>query len=190
MPSDLHLQSLLIDDGDLTNPTDSARWMAWILEQVQVAANLGAEHARVIAGKTVGPGSVSLAAERVLEVAAVAKRIGVRVSVENWFDVLGTPEAMNEFLDLCGDEVAFNVDLGNWPSPQKYEWLPQVFGRASLCHAKCEFLPDGAVDLVDYHRCLGFAKASGYQGPLTIVNGGSGNEWDALRKTVAAIQAA
>ena len=46
------IQTLLIDDGDITNPETRVRDMEWIESWIEVAALLGAEHARVIAGKS------------------------------------------------------------------------------------------------------------------------------------------
>jgi sugar phosphate isomerase/epimerase len=187
IPDGLTVQSFLIDEGDLTGD-DWPKWMDWIREQILVAKSLNARHARVIAGKTTGPEKVIQSAERMLDLAEFAAEHGIRITVENWFDLLGNPESMIQFLDLVGPKIGFNIDLGNWPTPQKYEWLPQVFDRAELCHAKCEFLPSGEVDMDDYGRCLQMAIEASYDGPLTIVNGGSNNEWDAIRKTVAAIR--
>ena len=45
------LQTLLIDDGDITDPVNRRRDIAWIGRWIDVAASLGAERARVIAGK-------------------------------------------------------------------------------------------------------------------------------------------
>jgi hypothetical protein len=45
------LQTLLIDAGDITHPEHGARDTAWIASWIQIANELGAENARVIAGK-------------------------------------------------------------------------------------------------------------------------------------------
>jgi sugar phosphate isomerase/epimerase len=47
----VYLFSLLIDDGDLTHPEHHARDRDWIGGWIDTAAALGAERARVIAGK-------------------------------------------------------------------------------------------------------------------------------------------
>ena len=45
------IQTLLIDDGDITNPATRARDLTWIASSIEAAALLGAENARAIAGK-------------------------------------------------------------------------------------------------------------------------------------------
>ena len=45
------LQTLLIDDGDISHPEHGARDTAWIASWIEIANQLGAENARIIAGK-------------------------------------------------------------------------------------------------------------------------------------------
>ncbi len=45
------IQTLLIDDGDITNSATRSRDMAWMNKWIGVSARLGTIHARAIAGK-------------------------------------------------------------------------------------------------------------------------------------------
>lgn len=45
------IQTLLIDDGDITNSATRERDLKWISSWIEAAAVLGAENARIIAGK-------------------------------------------------------------------------------------------------------------------------------------------
>lgn len=49
--SDIELFSLLIDDGDLTDAAHVVGELAWMTNWIEIAGDLGATHARVIAGK-------------------------------------------------------------------------------------------------------------------------------------------
>ena len=49
--SNVKLQTLLIDAGDISHPEHGERDTAWIASWIEVANELGAEHARIIAGK-------------------------------------------------------------------------------------------------------------------------------------------
>src|SRR5687768_1395848 len=47
----VELWSLLIDGGDITHPENGARDVEWTKGWIDIAADLGSRHARVIAGK-------------------------------------------------------------------------------------------------------------------------------------------
>ncbi|HTM79003.1 MAG TPA: sugar phosphate isomerase/epimerase, partial [Devosia sp.] len=49
--AEVRLQTLLIDAGDISDPKTSARDLDWIWGWIEIANALGAERARVIAGK-------------------------------------------------------------------------------------------------------------------------------------------
>lgn len=186
--SGVTVQSLLIDGGDITDPVYGERDARWISEWVAAAGALGAERARVIGGKSAGPDAFAAAVHHLGEIAAAAGP--VRVMVENWFDVMSTPEAVNHVLDALDGKVGLCVDFGNWPAPRKYTELPLIFDRAETCHAKCEIDEAGRIDEADYDRCLALARRAGFTGPLVIVNGGPGDEWAAIESTAAYLRAA
>jgi sugar phosphate isomerase/epimerase len=181
--------SLLIDAGDPSDPTHSERDATWMQGWVDVASRLGAERARVVAGKQpFSEEAFSQAATIVKRLAVYAKERGVRLTTENWFPLLSTPEAVHRMLDLCEGDLGLCADFGNWESPRKYEDLPKILPRAETCHAKCDFLDASTIDMDDYGRCLKQAKEAGFDGPLVLVNGGPEDEWKALAKTRAEIQ--
>ena len=184
------IQTLLIDDGDLTDPDHRARDMAWIASWIEAAARLGAKSARVIAGKRKpDTETLALAVEGLAAMAAVGKTCGVRIVTENWFDLLSGPDDVNAVLDALGGDVGFLADTGNWEGPQKYGDLKSVFTRAELCHAKAGF--DGEDELLadDYGNCLRAAAEAGYKGPMTLIYEGDGDEWQGLERERAFIRA-
>ncbi len=134
------LQTLLIDDGDITDPVNRRRDIDWIGRWIDVAASLGAERARVIAGKQrPSPEVLELAIAGLGELSRRGADQGVRIITENWFDTLGGPKEVHAVLDRLDGTVGFLADFGNWKGPSKYDDLASVFGRAEDAHAKCHF---------------------------------------------------
>lgn len=177
--AEVYLHALLIDDGDISHPETGARDAEWIAGWLDVAEQLGASHARVIAGKQpTTPETLTRAIEHLRHLIPGRR---VRLQVENWFDLLATPEAVHELLDALDGQVGLCADFGNWPRPRKYEDLPKIMGRAESCHAKLEFAAPGVIDEADAAAMIGIADAAGFNGPYVIVNGGSlPSEWEAI----------
>ena len=175
------IQTLLIDDGDITNPQTRARDMAWIHRWIDGAARLGAVHARVIAGKQrPTPENIVLAISGLRALAHSAATRGIKLVTENWFDLTSTPEAVHQVLDGVGSDLGFLADTGNWSGPTKYADLQSIFARAQLCHAKVSFGADLQMNEADYKHCLEAAKLAGYQGPFTLIFADEGDEWAGL----------
>ena len=174
------LQTLLIDDGDLSHPEAGvrARDQAWIGRWIDAAAAMGAEAARVVAGKQ--PPSASALRCSVDGLRALARHgrhVGVRIITENWFALTAGPQEVNHILDQLEGEVGLLADTGNWSGPSKYDDLAAIFGRAERCHAKASFDDQMTMDADDYRRCIAAAKAAGYPGPFALVYDSPGDEW-------------
>jgi sugar phosphate isomerase/epimerase len=176
------LQTLLIDDGDITHPEHGARDEAWIASWIEIANELGAEHARIIAGKQAPSKETldrSVAALRSLADGNAGS--SMRLTTENWFNLLPSAEEVAYVLDRLEGKVGLLGDFGNWKGGAKYEELAKIFGHAELCHAKANFI-DGDLDADDYGRCVDLAEAAGYVGPYTLIFDSElpVNEWDGL----------
>lgn len=182
------LQTLLIEAGDLSDPATADRDAAWISGWVEVAAELGAENARIIAGKQKPErAAVDLAAARLREIAARNAGSPVRLVTENWFDLLPTPDEVHYLLDRTDGQIGLNGDFGNWSGPDKYDHLASIFGRASICHAKASYR-DGIMDDADYGRCVDIAEAAGYAGPYTLIfDSDRPGEWTGIEEEKAFI---
>jgi sugar phosphate isomerase/epimerase len=175
------IQTLLIDDGDITNRETRSRDMAWIHRWIDGAARLGAEHARAIAGKQKPtPDNIALGISGLKALAHSAATGGIKLVTENWFDLTSTPEAVYQVLDGVGSDLGLMADTGNWSGPTKYADLQSIFGRAELCHAKTSFSAGLKMDEADYRQCLEAAKRAGYQGPFTLIFADEGDEWAGL----------
>ena len=178
----VHLLSVLIEDGDITHPDHAARDLAWIGGWIETAAQLGAERARVIAGKApYAPETMKQSQEGMKELAQRGQDAGVRVTTENWFDLLCCPDAVHALLDSLEGRVGFNLDFGNWEGPSKYDDLASIFPYAESCHAKCDFPAPYEPDANDFRHCLELARAADFAGPYTLIYNASGeDEWRGL----------
>lgn len=167
--SGVTLQTLLIDAGDISHPEHGARDTKWIASWIETANELGAEHARVIAGKQ-KPTRDALD-RSVKALAALADGNAgskVRLVTENWFSLLAEPAHVHYLLDKLDGRIGLLADMGNWAGPGKYGDLQSIFGRAELCHAKASFI-DGDLDEADYGQCVAAAAEAGYKGPYTLI---------------------
>ena len=182
--SGVQLHALLIDDGDLTNPETCHRDLEWITDWLPVAAQLGAKKARVIAGKSAGPGAVSTSATMLRLLSRFAQAQGVRINTENWFPLLNTPAAVLQLLTETEGRADLNLDFGNWSGAAKYDDLAAIAPYATSCHAKADFAEDGALVADDYARCLNLPYPPEFRGPFTLVAGGSGeSDWQGIEAT-------
>ncbi|PRY16599.1 sugar phosphate isomerase/epimerase family protein [Kineococcus rhizosphaerae] len=173
----VHLDALLVDDGDLTHPTEAAEQEAWVSGWLPVADTLGARRVRVVAGKTrtdTAQRDASAALGR------LAARTGVRVVTENWFDVTRDAADVEAVLAPLDGAVGLLVDLGNWTGPGKHAELAKVTRFAETCHAKAHWDGD-VVDADDYRRSLRAVLDHGFTGPLCLVYDAAGDdEWAGL----------
>ena len=180
--AEVRLQTLLIDAGDITHPEHGARDERWIARWIEIANELGAENARIVAGQQ-PPTQDALDRS-----AAALRRLAdgnagspVRLVTENWHSLLPGPEQVNALLDRLDGRVGLLADFGNWRGPEKYEQLAAIFGRAELCHAKASFI-DGDLDEADYAACGETAERAGYRGPYTLIfDSEVPSEWTGLR---------
>jgi sugar phosphate isomerase/epimerase len=175
------IQTLLIDDGDITNSQTRARDMAWINKWIGAAARLGAVHARAIAGKQKpSPDALALSVSGLAHLANSAATQGVKLVTENWFDLTATPAEVHHIMDATPG-LGFLADMGNWSGPTKYADLSSIFARAQLCHAKARFI-GAKLDEADYGQCVAAAEGAGYSGPYTLIFADEGDEWEGLAK--------
>ncbi len=186
------VQTLLVEDGDLSNPETAQRDADWMAGWLDIAVALGAENMRVIAGKAQPTDAALTRAEthlrRLAELAAAA---GVRLVIENWFDLLPGPAEVNRVLDALDGKVGLNGDFGNWERAGKYDDLAKIMGRAELCHAKGHYSGAG-LDVEDYARCVTLSNFAGYTGPFTLIYDSTyhADEWSGIleeRDCIAAV---
>lgn len=177
----IELFSLLVDGGDLTDPTHADRDQAWIAGWLEVAAALGAARSRVIAGRSAPSDDVlAQSVARLAELAGRAEALGLRLMTENWLGMMATPAQVLSVLDRLEGRLGLCADFGNWSGAQKYADLAAILPRAESCHAKAHFGRDG-IDREDYVRCLELTRTAGFAGPYTLIyDGPDPDEWAGL----------
>jgi sugar phosphate isomerase/epimerase len=185
--SEIELETLLIDDGDLTDLANIDRVEAWIEEWLGVAVALGAKRARLMAGRSLPtPELVVESAQRLVRLAEAYP--DVRIVTENWMRMLPDAETVLALFEETGDAIGLLIDLGNWSGPEKYDELARIAPLAETCHAKCHF-PDGVLDADDYRRTLTILKDAGFAGPLSLIyDGPDADEWGRLDDEYAIVQ--
>jgi sugar phosphate isomerase/epimerase len=167
--ANVRLQTLLIDAGDITHPEHGARDQRWIAGWIETANELGADNARIIAGKQrPSPETLERSVNALRQLADGNAGSSVRLVTENWFDLLPRPEQVHYVLDRLEGSVGLLGDFGNWSGPDKYADLASIFTRAELCHAKAQF-NDGDLNEADYEQCVRLAEEAGYTGPYTLI---------------------
>lgn len=167
--ANVRLQTLLIDAGDISHPEHGARDQAWIAGWIEVANELGADNARIIAGKQAPTRDALDRSIKALNALADGNAgSSVRLVTENWFDLLAEPAHVHYLLDKLEGRIGLLGDFGNWGGDTKYSDLRSIFGRAELCHAKASFI-DGDLDEADYGACVTLAEEAGYKGPYTLI---------------------
>lgn len=173
------LQTLLVDDGDVSHPEHSARDEAWIAGWIETAARIGFERVRIIAGqqeKT--PETFARSLEAMKRLADRAHGHGLRASTENWYALLNSPEAVLSYLGRMEGRLGLCVDFGNWPADVEGPGLPLILPLAETTHAKAEIAPGGWLDEDRFRRQIGEATRVGFFGPHTIVADGPGDRWE------------
>ena len=176
----VEIWSLLVDDGDITHPTEGDRDREWVRDWIDSASYLGARCVRVIAGKQEAtPDTLARSRAQMATLAVEAFVRGLHLTTENWFALLSQPAAVNDLLHRLNGAVGLCLDFGNWQGDDKYDRLAQIAPRAVSCHAKCNYT-NGTPDTDDFRRCLALLDAAGFSGPFTLVYAEPGRVWETV----------
>lgn len=168
----LALHALLVDAGDITAGANGQRDADWIAGWMPVAARLGANNLRVIAGQTTRGGALEESARHLLHLARLGREHGVGILTENWFDLLASPDAVLQLMARTAGEVELLLDWSNWNGLGKYERLALIAPLARSCHAQVEFNGAAHINYADCLRCLRLPYPDDFNGPFVLVNGG------------------
>jgi hypothetical protein len=187
--NDVQLFSLLIDDGDLSHPKHDQRDRDWIADWMQVAAQLGFERVRVIAGKQdLTPENLERARDHLAHLIVLSESLGVRLTVENWLGLFSNPQPLLWMFDQLEGKLGLCLDFGNWHGPTRHTDLKQIAHLAESGHAKCEFSADGKPDLKEFRTCIKLMQSVDFSGLLTLVHGLESDEWESLKVQQETVQ--
>lgn len=180
----IELFTLLIDAGDITDPDAERRAadVAMIKSWIDVAATVGAQGVRVVAGDGAADDHAALlrSAEELRYLAAYGAERGVRVRTENFKSLTSTAANCNELLDALGGAVGFCADMGNFPAAARVQEFSRVVPRADVVHTKASYDADGRIEPEQLYACLDASIAAGFDGPYTLVFDRPGDEWNGI----------
>ncbi|MBO0781139.1 MAG: sugar phosphate isomerase/epimerase [Ktedonobacteraceae bacterium] len=186
----VELFSLLIDEGDITHPDNASRDLAWIGSWLDVAGHLGAQRARVIAGKAApSEETLAMSARGLQRLLTRSENLGLRLMTENWYGLLSSPASVHALFERLEGRVGLCFDFGNWRGPGKYADLQSIASYAESCHAKASFTPPYEMDKDDYTQCLDITRSANFSGPYTLIYDGPGSdEWVGLAQEQQVVQ--
>lgn len=182
----LRFYTLLLEYGDISNSDVLRRQsdIAWIKGWIDVAALVGAERVRVIAGESEPSDRAALerSIEALSELGQYGADHGIRVVTENFKSLSSTADNCLTMLRGCGDILGFTSDFGNFKGTGKYNELTRTIPHSESIHAKAQTNAGGIPDEIEFIRCLDIAQQAGYEGPLTLVYDGPGEMWDGIER--------
>jgi hypothetical protein len=185
----VQLFSLLID-GDVSHPEHDQRDRDWIAGWIGLAAQLGFERVRVIAGKQEPtPENLERTRDHLAHLIALSETLGVRLTVENWLGLFSNPGPILWMFDQLEGKLGLCLDFRNWHGPTRHADLKRVAHLVESCRAKCEFGTDGQADLEEFRTCLELMRNADFCGPLTLVHGLESDEWTSLKVQQKTVQA-
>lgn len=184
--------TLLIDYGDISHRDAGRRTadVAFIEEWIDVAARVGAKRVRVVAGEAAADDHAALArsADALKHLIDYADARGVGVVTENFRSLASTADNCLYLLDACNGELGLIADFGNFPNPVKMTELARILPRAIEVHAKGYYDAFGMPDEKELRSCLDLLVEARFDGPVTIVYDGPGDEWAGIERVKAVVK--
>ena len=180
--ANVELFSILIDTGDITHHDPESREidLATIRYWIDIAAEVGAEHVRIIAGEAeADEETIELAVSGLKELAVYADRQGVKTLTENFKQLARRPETVLDIVERCDGQVGLCADFGNFPEESRTEDLAAVLPKANSIHAKADYV-DGEMNREAYTRNVMLALDAGFDGPMSLIYQDAGGVWDRL----------
>ncbi len=171
----------------LPDPAEREQSVKGLIKAIEVAHFLGCPQVRAFGGPI--PESVdketakAWAVESFKKVMPRAEELGVVVGLENHGGITLTSEDVLSVIDAVGSEwIGVNMDTNNFPE-DRYSHMERVAPRIVQIHAKILKADEEKGDLViDYDRVLSIAKATGFNGFVSIEYEGKEDALLALTK--------
>ncbi|GAA3399606.1 sugar phosphate isomerase/epimerase family protein [Paenibacillus hodogayensis] len=190
--SKIALDTLLLDYGDLTNPsaTRAESDMLFIRQWISIASACGARRIRVIAGEAAPTDeeAIRLSASRLLELERFAADSGVELITENFKSLTSTGTSCLQLLEQTGRRINIIADFGNFKEPHKSDFLSMILPFSVSVHAKAQYDADGNLDRTELERCLRLVQEAGYEGPIVMIYDGPGDMWEGIERVREVVQ--
>lgn len=184
--------TLLIDYGDISS-SDSARRtsdVAFIESWIDVAQKVGAKRVRVVAGEAPAEDRAALvrSAEALAHLIAYADARGVGVITENFRALSATADNCLYLVNACHQKLGLIADFGNCKAANKLAELTRILPAAVEVHAKGQYDAYGMPDAPELRSCLSLLAAADFNGPITLVYDGPGDEWAGIGRVQAIVE--
>jgi sugar phosphate isomerase/epimerase len=177
--AEVKLSSLLIDTGDIASPDDAKRNgdIQEIKNWIDVAATLGAERVRIVAGnQEATPEVIARSGKHLGELLAYAKTKNVKVSTENWQKTSLDSDVLLELLNN-NPELGLCADIGNAEQTKdKYATLKKLLPHATSVHFKARY-ENGQIEPSDLQVCMQLINEAKFSGVMTMIYELKQNEW-------------
>lgn len=190
--AEIRLYTLLLDYGDLSS-TDKLRVEAdvqLIREWIDIAATVGAERVRVIAGDAPADDQEALTrvSQHLNELAAYAHQQGVKIVTENFRTLSSTSENCLYIVNQSNGQVRLITDFGNMSGDEKYNELANIIPYSESIHAKPHYNAEGIPDEEEFRRCLDLLKQANYNGPIVLIYDGPGDMWEGIERAKVIVE--
>ncbi|QGQ99426.1 sugar phosphate isomerase/epimerase [Paenibacillus psychroresistens] len=178
--------TLLIDYGDISSEDEVRRLadITWIKGWIDIAAIVGAERVRIIAGQaeSTNQAALKLSIEALQQLCEYADTCGVRVVTENFQPLTSTADNCLALLAACGEQLGLISDFGNFTGDYKFSELKKIISKSESIHAKAITDGDGHPDAEEFQVCMNLVKRLSYDGPIVIIYDGPHDMWDGIER--------
>jgi sugar phosphate isomerase/epimerase len=190
--ANIELANILIDTGNLSSPHETQRRADIELNKQwqRIAAKVGAKGVRIDCGlEAPTPDALERSASALQELADYGAGLGLVTTTENWRTTSLEAENLLTIMDKVQRPLGLCVDFGNAAKTgHKYETLAALFPRGTSVHCKAEY-SNGKVDVDDLQRCLQKAQEFHFDGHITIIYDGAGDERENIQLLKSQLEA-
>jgi sugar phosphate isomerase/epimerase len=180
--AEVKLWSLLIDTGDIAAPDDTKRNsdIEEIKYWIDVAAALGAERVRIVAGnQEPTPEVIERSSKHLGELLAYAKSKNIKASTENWQKTSLDADVLLQLLQN-NPELGLCADIGNAEQTKdKYATLKKLLPKASTIHVKARY-DNSQIEQRDLEMCMNLINEANFSGVMTMIYDKKQNEWEGI----------
>ncbi|MFB3896632.1 MAG: sugar phosphate isomerase/epimerase family protein [bacterium] len=179
------------NDFTIVDDKEREKQVEHVIDSINMANYLGAPVIRAFCGtQSVTDAAIHRVIESYKEVVPVAKKLNIKLGMENHWGASVNPDNVLRIVDGVGSAYFGTCpDFGNWQPDDRYTAMAMVAPYAVHAHAKSyTFLPNGEEKDFDFRRILDILRDAEYNGALSIEFEGKGSEITGTKKTVALLK--
>jgi sugar phosphate isomerase/epimerase len=189
--ANIELANILIDTGNLSSPDETQRRADIELNKhwQRIAAKVGAKGVRIDCGlESPTPNALERSTAALQELADYGASLGLITTTENWRTTSLDADNLLTIMDNVQRPLGLCVDFGNAAKTgRKFETLSALFPRGTSIHCKAEY-SNGNADVADLQRCFDMAQKANFDGHITIIYDGAGDERENIQSLKAQLE--